>query len=199
MQLAEEKIAEALLATFSSALTLLLSNWVDYRVASARQVEDAAVRRKENVMDFYNQMSSPEFVAARRQSKQVFKHSLAQNDMAFMAFHWALDAPERASISSLMLLFRKLDLGLNHEYFDLDAVVACFGDQIITWHDGCGDGALATLDWPSWHALQALYVEVRCHAAQDKLTRWDGEARTLKADVRLHPPLPLLHLAPSAA
>lgn len=183
LKLADDKIAEALLSTFSSALTLLLSTWVAYQISSARQHEDAAMRRKENVMGFYNDMSSPEFVKVRRNTKLIFKTFFSQNKFSFKEFHAALSQEERSNFSSLMLLFRKLHLGLNNGYFDLPAVLACFGDEIVIWHDGCLDKALSGLNWPSEIAVRRLYESVRSHATEEQTTFWDNEAREFAADM----------------
>lgn len=73
MGLAPEKIAEGILSTFSSALTLLLSTWVACSIAHLKQQQDNAARRKENVMALYGTMRLPEFVNIRRQAKKILK------------------------------------------------------------------------------------------------------------------------------
>jgi len=52
MRLVDDKIAEALPSTFSSPLALLLDTRVAHHIWGARQDQEAAMRRKENVMGF---------------------------------------------------------------------------------------------------------------------------------------------------
>ena len=182
--LSPDKIAESFLSTFSSALTLLLSTWVAYRIAHSKQHQDNAARRKENVMAFYNSMSTPEFANTRREAKKIVKKFLTQPSQSFVHFHSQLEPQDKAHISSLMLLFRKLQLGLDNCYFELSAVSGCFGDEIVIWHDGCLNKSLKEIAWPSVLALRSLYKSVRGNATQDQLDLWDDEARQLASDLR---------------
>ena len=184
MGLAPDKIAESFLSTFSSALTLLLSTWVAYRIAHSKQQQDNTARRKENVMAFYNSMSSPEFVITRRHAKTVIKSFPQHPNQSFEEFHRALSQPERASVSSLLLLFRKLQLGLDNCYFDLRAITACFGDEIVIWHDGCLNEALENITWPSAIALRDLYKSVKATATSEQLVLWISEADQLKSELK---------------
>ena len=183
MGLGPDKIAESFLSTFSAALTLLLSTWVAYRIAHAKQQQDNSARRRENVMAFYNSMSSPEFVVARREAKEIIERFTHQSSRSFMEFHKDLMAQDRARLSGLMLLFRKLQLGLDNCYFDLSAVKECFGDEIVIWHDGCLKEVFEDIQWPSVRALRSLYMSVNSIATPEELDLWRVEADQLKTDL----------------
>lgn len=180
MGLSSEKIAESILSTFSSALTLLLSAWVAYRIAHSKQQQDNVARRKENVMGFYNSMSSPEFVAIRRHARGIAKNFQSDKSQSFLEFHNELTSQDRACLSSLLLLFRKLQLGLDNSYFEQSGVNDCFGDEIVIWHDGCLNEMLKGVMWPSVQSMRYLYKAVRASAKQEQLDQWDFEALEMK-------------------
>ena len=185
MGLTVYKIAESFLSTFSSALTLLLSSWVAYRITYSKQQQDNIARRKENVMAFYNAMSTPEFANTRREVKKIIESYLRHPSQSFKKFHSELASQDKACLSSLMLVFRKLQLGLDNCYFELSAVSNCFGDEIVIWHDGCLKEALKEVDWPSALALRNLCKLVKEVTPQDVLVLWEDEMRQFKADLRL--------------
>lgn len=82
-----------------------------------------------------------------------------------------------------MLLFRKLQLGLENYYFHLSAVSGCFGDEIVIWNEGSLGRAFEDITWPSALALRGLHTSVNSTATEANLALRLMVERQLKTDL----------------
>jgi hypothetical protein len=171
----KEKTGEVLLGTFASALTLLISTWVAYHVASDRQKSDNLNERRSNTIKAYMDYETPAFAQVRQDSEAILSR-FQQHRECFSDFYKQLSPDSKAPLRHLFTLFKKLHIGVVNDYFDAQTLVEAFGAEIVYWQDRHFKELLKETTWQTRQALLDLRKFVSEHADQAVLKQWEQEA-----------------------